>query len=355
MKLLYIINSLGTGGAEKLITDLLPLFKEKNIEIELFLLRKDDQSIFIKNIEEHNIKIIYSPHSFYSPMNIFHIRKISKNYDLIHVHLFPAQYWAALSFNKTPMVVTEHCTTNKRRNKKIYQLIEKLTYNQYKTIITISQKANGTIKEWLNFNPDRFVVIENGINLSTFYNATAKEIKDIPKGTKKIIMVGRFNATKDQPTAIKAMPLLDSNIHLLLVGDGNLIDSCKELAKSLNVDNRVHFLGLRNDVPELLKSCDINLISSHSEGLSISSLECLASGKPLVTSNVNGLKDINHDAGLLFEDNDYEGLANCVNKLLNDTEFYNKIVQRCLSKVKAYDINNAVDKHIEVYKKILKA
>lgn len=343
---------MGTGGAEKLISDMIPLIKEKGIDVELLLLRKEE-GIFMKNLDQHNIKIHYSPHSFYSPKNILFIRKLAKKYDLIHVHLFPSQYWAALSFSKIPMIVTEHCTTNKRRNKKIFKLIEKLTYNQYRIIISISHKANDSIQNWLNFKKNRFVVIENGINLSTFYNANPTEIEDIPKNVKKIIMVGRFNTTKDQPTAIKAMQLLDNSIHLLLVGDGNLINSCKELAKTLKVENRVHFLGIRTDIPQLLKSCDINLISSHSEGLSISSLEALASGRPLVTSNVNGLRDINQDAGILFEDNDYKGLATCINQLLGNTSFYNDIVERSLSKVKKYDINYTVEKHIKVYKKVL--
>jgi glycosyltransferase involved in cell wall biosynthesis len=205
----------------------------------------------------------------------------------------------------------------------------------------------------LGFPNERFTVIENGINLETFYNAQPKAIENIPNDVKKIIMVGRFNATKDHPTAIKAMTHLSDNIHLLLVGEGNLKADCMALAKTLNVDHKVHFLGLRSDVAELLKSCDINLISSHSEGLSISSLECLASGKPLVTSNVNGLREINQNAGLLFEDNNDKELADCINQLLNDADFYKMVSERCLTRVKDFDIQKTVDQHITVYHQVL--
>ncbi|MBP6557735.1 MAG: glycosyltransferase [Flavobacterium sp.] len=352
MKLLYIINSLGTGGAEKLIADMLPIVKAKGIEVELLLLRKVE-SIFMKPLEEAGIKVHYSPNSLYSLKNIFFISRFCKRFDLVHVHLFPSQYWAALAFSKVPMIVTEHCTTNKRREKGIYRPIEKLTYGQYKKIISISQKAEDSLKQWLGFPNERFMVIENGINLETFYNAKPKAIENIPADVKKIIMVGRFNATKDHPTAIKAMTHLSDNIHLLLVGEGNLKTDCMALAKTLNVDHKVHFLGLRSDVAELLKSCDINLISSHSEGLSISSLECLASGKPLVTSNVNGLREINQNAGLLFEDNNHQELADRINELLSDTAFYEMVVQRCLNRVKDFDIQKTVDKHLELYNQVL--
>jgi len=353
MKILYIINSLGTGGAEKLVSDMIPLIKQKGIDIELLLLQKA-KSLFIHKLEESGIKIYYSPNSIYSPKNIFFIKRFVKNYDLIHVHLFPAQYWAAFTFSKIPMVVTEHCTTNKRRKRKLYKWIERLTYGQYKKIISISDKANDAIQSWLGFHENKFIVIENGINLEAFYQAQSKKIENIPDNIKKIIMVGRFNATKDHPTAIKAMKLLGNNIHLLLVGDGILKVDCEKLANDLNVENRVHFMGLRNDIPELLKSCDINLISSHSEGLSISSLESLASGKPLVTSNVNGLKEINKDVGLMFEDNNSQELADCINQLLGDSLFYQKIAKRCLDKAKNYDIKKTVNQHILVYQQILK-
>ena len=352
MKLLYIINSLGTGGAEKLIADMLPLVQAKGIEVELLLLRKVD-SIFMKPLEEAGIKVHYSPHGLYSFKNIFFLRNFCKRFDLVHVHLFPAQYWAALAFSKVPMIITEHCTTNKRREKSIYRPIEKFTYGRYQKIISISQKAEDSLRKWLGFPEAKFTVIENGINLQTFYNAQPKSIAGVPDNVKKIIMVGRFNATKDHPTAIKAMTHLGDEVHLLLVGEGNLKADCMALAQSLKVDHKVHFLGLRGDVAELLKSCDINLISSHSEGLSIASLECLASGKPLVTSNVNGLREINQNAGLLFEDNNDKELADCINQLLQDADFYKMVSERCLNRVKAFDIQKTVDQHLAVYNQVL--
>lgn len=352
MKLLYIINSLGTGGAEKLVVDMLPMLKIRGIDVELLLLKKVD-SIFLEHLELSGIKVYYSPNSLYSFKNIFFLRKFCQSYDLVHVHLFPSQYWAALTFSKIPMIVTEHCTYNERRKFTIFKIIEKITYGRFKKIISISQKADDALKKWLGFPNGKFTVIENGINLETFYKAQPKAIENVPADTKKIIMVGRFNVPKDHPTAIKAMTHLDDNIHLLLVGEGNLKADCIELAKALKVDDKVHFLGLRGDVAELLKSCDINLISSHSEGLSIASLECLASGKPLVTSNVNGLREINQNAGLLFEDNNDQELANCINQLLTDADFYKMVSERCLSRVKDFDIQKTVDKHLAIYQQVL--
>ncbi|MAO18611.1 MAG: glycosyl transferase, partial [Muricauda sp.] len=196
-------------------------------------------------------------------------------------------------------------------------------------------------------------VINNGIDLDTFYNAKSKSIVGIPNDSIKIIMIGRFNPTKDQPTAIKAMSLLPDNYHLILVGDGSLKNDCIRLSEKIKVSERVHFLGKRSDIAELLKSCDLNLISSHSEGLSISSLEALASGKPLICSDVPGLREINTNIGLLFEDNNFKELAKQILRIINDNELYNKVVENSLKKVASYSIKQTAEQHINLYHKIL--
>ncbi len=352
MRLLIIINSLGAGGAEKLVADMAPLFNKKGVDVEILMLRKDN-SLFIEDLNKKGIKISCSPYKLYSPRNIFFIRRFIKEFDIIHAHLFPSQYWLPLTFTKKPIIVTEHCTYNKRRSRLIYWPIERFTYGRYKKIVAISAKAKNTLKSWLRISAKRFLVIENGIDLAKFRNASSKDILGIPKNVKKIIMVGRFNPTKDQPTAIKALKYLPDDHHLILVGDGNLRKNCENLALNLGVAERVHFLGIRGDIPELLKSSDITLISSHSEGLSISSIECLASGRPLVTSDVNGLRELNEGVGLLFEDNNYKELANRIISLTRDQELYNEISRKCIAQAMNYDINSTVDKHLNLYNNLL--
>lgn len=353
MKILTIINSLGTGGAEKLVADMLPYFKEQGHSVDLLLLVKDTNSLFSAQIEEVGINIIYSPHPIYSFKNILFIRRILKQYDIAHVHLFPAQYWSALSFSSTPTIVTEHCTTNKRRKNKLFWPIERLTYGRYDRIVTISDKALISLKKWLRIHSDRYEIIYNGIKLDKFANAVPAILDEFSPNSKKIVMVGRFNPTKDQPTAIKAMALLPDHYHLLLIGDGKLRVECENLANQLGVSGKVHFMGKRANIPELLKACDLNLISSHSEGLSISSLEALSSGRPLITSDVNGLREINSGVGLLFEDSNHKELAEKIELILTDKNLYEDIVAKSLKKVSNYDIKHTVTKHLKLYQDVL--
>lgn len=97
-----------------------------------------------------------------------------KECDIVHVHLFPALYWVAMaaSYNKKiKLVYTEHSTHNRRRDKVWFEPIEYYIYSKYDRLISISQQTQDNLMEWLKAKKDdkRFLVIENGVNLSLFF------------------------------------------------------------------------------------------------------------------------------------------------------------------------------------------
>jgi glycosyltransferase involved in cell wall biosynthesis len=361
MRILHIINSLGTGGAEKLLIDSLPIMYENGVAVDLYLLKSGNfpfENVLRKskiNIENSDLK------SFYNPLHIFRIIPLLKKYDIIHVHLFPALYWVALAkwmtFSKTKLIFTEHNTTNRRVDKWYFKYFDSFIYSRYTKIVAISGKVNDMLFNKMKINKSKVVLIKNGINLDTIKNALPISKTEIDNSlndnSKIIIQVSRFQPQKDQKTLIKAMKFLPEHLVLLLVGDGELKLSCQELVYQLNLNDRVFFLGLRMDVPQLLKSADMVVLSSHYEGLSLASIEALASGKPFIASNVPGLQEVVVDAGLLFAENNENELATHLNNLLNDENYYNEIVNKCLLKSKEFDINKMVYDEIELYKSLI--
>lgn len=361
MKILHIINNLGSGGAERLLEESLPIMKKnQNIEIEVLLLT-DEKNVFDKKLYSEGIKISVVPlRKIYDFRNIFFIRKfiISEKFDIVHAHLFPTQYWVSLASkliwnNKPKFITTEHSTNNKRREKSYFKIIEKLIYLSYDSIVSISEQANCNLKQWLGINKAKFITIENGINIDKFKNAKPYEKEKINNifsdKTKLICMVGRFTEAKNQRTLIKAIKDLPNDIHLLLVGEGYLKENNMKLAHDLKVSNRVHFLGFRNDVERILKTCDIIVLSSNWEGLSLSSVEGMASGKPFIASRVNGLEEVVGSHGILFENNNDKELRNIILELFSNKKYYNEISLRCMKRAEDYNIDNMVKKEIELY------
>ena len=114
------------------------------------------------------------------------------------------------------------------------------------------------------------------------------------------------------------------------------------------------FCGIREDVPSLLKTADQIILSSHHEGLSLSSIEGMASGKPFLASDVQGLTNVVSGAGILFPEGDERSLANYITKLNENPEYYQKIASAGVRRSQKYDLEIMVEKYIELYHKILR-
>ncbi|WP_225370594.1 glycosyltransferase [Methanobrevibacter arboriphilus] len=117
---------------------------------------------------------------------------------------------------------------------------------------------------------------------------------------------------------------LKSDCVLVVVGDGPLLNSLKEKVKIENVED-VIFTGARNDVANVIQSSDLLILPSYSESFGLVLIEALACGKPVIGSNVGGIKEIiTDDVGLLVEPTDSMGLANSIDLILSDKELREK-------------------------------
>lgn len=360
MKVLQIINSLKTGGAEKLLADSVPLYQKRNVAMDVLLLN-GTQTPIAQKLKENTSGAIFSlgNGSVYNSLNIFKVMKYLRKYDVVHVHLFPALYWVALakmlSFSNVKLVYTEHSTNNRRRRQLIFKIIDKIIYRFYSKIITIADEVDQQIKQHLKFNHNRFRLINNGIDTQLYHHAEAFPKGEFFEETDKIlIQVSSFRKPKDQQTVIRSLTFLPENVKLLLVGNGPLESSCKALVQSLGLEKRVSFLGIRMDVTRLLKTADITILSSTYEGLSLSSIEAMASGKPFIASNAPGLREVTTGAGVLFETGNEAQLAQTIERLFSDENYYREISSSCWERAKKYDIDKMIDGYLKVYEEVLK-
>src|SRR5690606_35490159 len=297
MKILQIINSLNIGGAEKLIAESVPLYKNKGISMDVLCL-SSKKTVLWEELENNNIKVTgLSKKSVYNPFLIFKIIPYLKKYDIIHLHLFPALYWVVLakwfSFSKAKLIFTEHSTHNNRREKKLFQIIDRIIYKGLHQIITISPDVDKSLKTHLRVKKNNIHLISNGVNISKFAEAKAYNKSDFfQENSFILIQVSSFRKAKDQKLIIKALKTLPEEIVLLLVGEGPLKEENEKLVKELKLENRVQFLGLRNDIPELLKTADSIILSSFYEGFGLAIVEGMAAQKPVIASDVPGLREI---------------------------------------------------------------
>lgn len=358
MKVLHVITSLLTGGAEKLMVDLLPRMESKGYDVELCSF-DNTSTPFRNSLEKSGIKI----HSFhrgvqkvYDFRNILRLRRliVKGHYDVVHTHNTAPQLFAAIATIglNIKLVTTEHNTTNRRRGNIVLRIIDKWMYRKYSKIICISKQAEINLKEYLP-SIKSICTIFNGIDYNKYANAEpARDVRSI--ADKIVTMIAAFRDQKDQPTLIKAIQYLPDTFHLCLVGSGECqrLEFLMHLIAKLNLQKRVHLLGLRNDIPNVLAASDFVVMSSHYEGLSLSSIEGMASGKPFIASDVDGLKEIVKDNGVLFEHENARALANSILLLDADDNYKVHIIEQCQRKAKEYDIDVMVDNYIHIYANI---
>ena len=355
MKILHVINSLSTGGAEKLVADLAPLQRERGHEVEVLLFR-GGESAFRVSLENAEIRVydFGAGTSVYSPLNVFRLIPFMKRYDVIHVHLFPAQYWVAiakvLTLSKVLLVTTEHSTHNRRRDIAFFKGFDAWVYCQFNRIAGISPQVSVALKKYLK----KGAVVEtisNGADITKFERSEPfpRERLLSLQGGVLVMQVAGFREAKDQDCVIRSLKSLPAGIEVVFVGDGVRRDACEKLADELGVRERTHFIGIRSDVPALLKSADIVVMSSHWEGFGLAAVEGMAAGKPVVASDVPGLAEVVGGAGILFPQGDEKALAEAIRKLSTNKEFYKRTAEACLRRARDFDIRKTASAYLALY------
>lgn len=350
MKILHVITSLRTGGAEKLMVDLLPRMKAKENDVDLCVF-DGVRTPFYDELESRGVKVIPLGTSVYSLFNICKLIPLMRGYDIVHSHNTACQYFVAIAslFTKCRIFTTEHNTSNRRRNV-WWRMLDRWIYGRYEKIVCISELTQQNLIHHIGKIFERkCTIVYNGIDLERFSAMNEPGHED--KRHKVIVMVSAFREQKDQKTLIRAMQWLPDNYLLRLIGGGEerLISECKDLAKELNIQHRVGFWGVRTDVPELLQQADVVVLSSHYEGVSLSSLEGMASGKPFIASDVEGLHDIVGKYGVLFPHEDAKVLADMIQKLCEDETFAREIAEKCQQRAKMFDIEVMAQKYMNLY------
>lgn len=357
MRVLHVITSLRTGGAEHLMVDLLPELKRRGNEVELLVFDGTDTP-FKRQLEAKGVRIhqLSVGGCVYNPINVLRLVKFMRHFDVVHTHNTACQLFAAIAgvLCSAVLCTTEHTTSNRRRDLRWYAVIDRWMYRQYRAIVCISNKAEKNMRDYLGAGAWPISTIYNGIDVVKYANAGPDEALVRSKnGRKAIVMVAGFRYQKDQDTLIKVMKMLPADEYVLwLVGDGERRSLLEHLACSEGVDSRVWFLGIRTDVAKVLKSADVVVLSSHFEGLSLSSIEGMASGRPFVASDVDGLHEIVAGNGALFPHGDAAALADVIKRLCNDKAEYESVAGRCQAKAKQYDISLMAAKYDEVYRSL---
>ena len=249
------------------------------------------------------------------------------------------------------------------KKKKVYILMEKILAKHTDMIVNISKDEYESAVKNKIAPKEKMCIIENGIDFSKFkdsdkYREITREKYNINKDEIIIGVVGRLTEQKDPITTIKAFKLINEkyfNTKLMFVGSGELEKEVIQYSKENGIYDKVIITGWVNDVEKYIPAFDIAILPSKWEGFGLVLVEYMACNKPIVASNVGGIKDIINDNenGLLIEKNNYNELFEKISMLLENKVTILNFIRNNEKYRNKYDICNLVNKHDSIFVKLI--
>jgi len=360
IKVLYVITSTGYGGAERLLLSHLKLLdQDKYCFYVCSLLEKpDDLQNEISNYAEIiNLELKNKFNLTVIPKLIKLINRIKP--DIIHTHLFQARFYTAIAsiFSKSTILIThKHNNVNLRKHN-VFVVLERLGITFYDKIIAISHAVAKSLKSYELVPSKKIFVLHNGIDIAKF-NVIKSSHRNSKKNQVVIGIVCRLEPQKGIIYLLLAMRIILAkfpNAKLEIVGDGSLFRELVEYSKNLGISNSVKFFGKFADVIPFYKRMDVFVLPSLYEGFGIVLLEAMASGLPIVATNVDGINEVvvDGESGILIPPKNPEAIADAVLKIIENDQLSERLILRGYERAKSFDIKENVYKLHNFYKMLL--
>ena len=354
MKVMQIMPEFGLAGAEIMCENLMYELVELGIEVVAISLY-DFHSPITERLESNGIKVLYLNKKPGLDFSI--IRKLKKVFkvekpDVIHTHRYVMQYSIpAAIFSKIKHRVHTIHNIAKKENTKIARILNKLFYKFAHVVpVALSEEIKKTVIKEYHLKEKNVPVILNGINLQKYSQKKDYNLHN----PIKIIHVGRFSEQKNHIGLVWAFYNLHKeipNTTLELVGDGEKKESISSLVEQLGLKDSVHFLGLNSNVGALLFDSDIFVLPSLYEGIPMTIIEAMATGLPIIATNVGGLSDMitSYENGILISAP--EDLKNACLTLINNKELRERIGMNAFVSSNAFSSKTMALKYSEIYGK----
>lgn len=362
MRVLHMSSEKGWRGGEQQLAYLLEGLSQRRVTNVLAV--KSGSRLQNYSLE-HGISCY--PLAFSNSLDVtsaFRINTICKRekIDIIHLHSSKAQGVGVLSTlfgNRVPMVLSRRVAFLPGNN-----IFSKWKYNQkqIKKIICVSDKITTIMRAYVS-DPSKCVTVYSGIDLQKFSHIKPDRSFLIGEfgldPAREIIMaIGAIDESKDHFTFVDTIGILVKSGHSvqgLIIGDGPLAAELRNYVRSKALEPYVKFAGYRKDVPALLVSADVFLMTSKEEGLGTSLLDAFLARVPVVATNAGGIPEIvrHMETGLTAPVQDAPKLSANIIRLLSDKHLRRTLIDQAFAFVKKFSKEETTSRTFNVYQEVL--
>ncbi len=321
MKILFLSTSMGMGGADKLLLCAAQELRARGHEVRIVSLT----ALGPMGLEARTLGVptesLEMRRGFPDPRGLARLARRVRAWkpDVLHSHMIHANLMARALRLFVPVPALVSTIHNIYEGGPLWMAAYRLTNRIVDQMTIVSQAA------FDRFVGERIVprkllrVLPNGVDTELFRNVPPGARQSLRRSLEidcefAWLAVGRFETSKDYPNMLRAFTLVHQRhprAVLLLVGRGSLQPETETLSRSLGLGSAVRFLGVRNDVPEIMSAADGYVMSSAWEGMPIVLLEATAAGLPIVATRVGGNHEVvrEEDGGILVPPRDSAALG----------------------------------------------
>lgn len=365
IRILHFIETGGLGGAETAAVDLAVGLSKDRFESDLASLHGGAWL-------EDRAKQVGIPFHVISSGGSFDWRLIGGliglmrkgKFDLLQTHLMDSNFYGSVAgfLGRFPVVAVEHGDAHHPGKTDIRKLKPKTIARLADEWVAVSKFTKDALVKRFNVPEKKVRVIPNGIRTSIFDKKTGNlthEDLGLPEGSFVVGAVGSLYPVKGHRYLIEAVARVSEkhpNVHLVIAGDGKEKDGLIELSRNLGISDKVHLPGRRSDVPDLLKLFDVFVLPSESEAHPLSLCEAMASGLPVVASNVGGVPEVieNRKTGILTGVGDVEALAKAVSELIESSELRGRLGNQAVERIREeYSMERMLERYSRLYTDVL--
>lgn len=366
LRVIHVLPNFGLGGAERMAVHLMTHLNRDRFRVGAVSLYDRQGTDLEYMLESEGIPVWYLGKRLgFDPRMYPRLESVFREFrpDVIHTHMYVLRYLlpSLLLRRARAWVHTVHNLAEKEVDG-VGRGIHRLAFRLGVVPVAI---ARGVAKSLERVYGLRDVpLIPNGIPVAQYaLGEGAGKVWRAKEGFGRsgvlLVSVARFSSQKGHETLVRAFALAAASypqLRLLLVGDGPLRPNLEGLVRRLGIVDRVRFLGVRTDVPEILAASDVFVLSSWWEGNPLSVMEAMAAGKPVVATAVGGVPELVLDgvSGLLVAPGDVEGLAQAISKLILDAHLRFRMAREALNEArKRFDISVMVRQYEALYDRLL--
>lgn len=330
IRVLQVTHDLGIGGLPRVVETLTRALDPARFEVEALCLHfagELGEALRVDGFGIHVLEPGARRPDYGSSLRTARFLR-GRRYDVVHTHNTQPFLDGAIGLllgGGGVLVHTDHARDFP--DKLRYMVLEHLLSWRAYRVVGVSEHTTENLHRYEWIPRRKLVTIPNGIEAALFERpidrARVRASLGAPDGTRLALFASRLEDQKDVPTLLAAMARLGArapDLHLVVVGQGSRAEALRAEAHALGLAGRVTFAGVRLDVPDLLRSCDLFVLSSVWEGLPMVILEALAAGCPIVSTAVGGVPQAVVDgvSGLLVPPKDPEALAGALARMAGD-------------------------------------